>query len=327
VILAVDSGTTSTRAWVVSGGRVEGGARGPGGARDLARKKDKGWLLGQVRRVADEALEGAGEDWASVEAVVMFGMITSELGLEEIPHLPAPAGAPELAAGMVRRSYDDLPAPVRLVPGVRCGDDFRNADFMRGEETEVAGLLSVAGAEPPLLYVSPGSHTKFVSVDADGRISWSMTTLSGELLWALHQETILAKLVDPGKDIEDLSMVEEGARLVEEGGLGRALFAARLLNRIQGASAGACSDFVHGAVAMGDVASLRSALKEHEAASGRVALGGGGTLAGAYRHLLEKESWVDELQERREPLGALGSWSLYAAVTDGAPSEAYRNRE
>ena len=60
MILAVDSGTTSTRAWVVSGGRVGGGARGPGGARDLARKKDKGWLLGQVRRVADEALEAAG---------------------------------------------------------------------------------------------------------------------------------------------------------------------------------------------------------------------------------------------------------------------------
>ena len=114
---------------------------------------------------------------------------------------------------------------------------------------------------------------------------------------------------------------------VEEGGLGRALFAARLLNRIQGASAGACSDFVHGAVAMGDLASFRSALKEHEIASGRVALGGGGALAGAYRHLLEQESWVDELQERREPLGALGSWSLYAAVTDGAPSEAPRNRE
>ena len=200
MILAVDSGTTSTRAWVVSGGRVEGGAQGPGGARDLARKKDKGWLLGQVRRIADEALEGAGEDWASVEAVVMFGMITSELGLEEIPHLPAPAGAPELAAGMVRRSYDDLPAPVRLVPGVRCGDDFRNADFMRGEETEVAGLLSVAGAEPPLLYGSPASHTKIVSVAAEGRNPRRKNNLVGGLVWGVASEGILRQTDDLAKD-------------------------------------------------------------------------------------------------------------------------------
>jgi 2-dehydro-3-deoxygalactonokinase len=280
-----------------------------------------------VRKVADEALDDLARDWASIEAVVMFGMITSELGLEEIPHLSAPAGPSELAVGMVRRSYDDLPAPAYLVPGVRCGDDFRGADFMRGEETEVAGLLSLAEAPPPLLYISPGSHTKFVAVDADGRISWSMTTLSGELLWALHQETILAELVDPGKDLEDPSMVEEGARFVEEGGLGRTLFAARLLNRIQDASAGACSDFVHGAVAMGDLASLRNALKGHETASARVALGGKGALAGAYRHLLEQESWVDELQDRPEPLGALGSWSLYASVTDSAPREGPRGGE
>jgi 2-dehydro-3-deoxygalactonokinase len=324
MIIAIDSGTTSTRVWVLDEGEVKAGAASRGGARDVARTKDRSELLSRIRALADEALERAGSDWETVEAVVAFGMITSELGLEEVPHLDAPVGRGMLAGAMVERSYGDmLPVPVRLVPGVRSGgDDLERADFMRGEETEVAGLLGLREPEPPFLYVSTGSHTKFVSVDRDGRIDWSLTTLSGELLLALHRETILADLIDLEAPISDFGALEDGARFVERAGLTRALFAARLLNRVQGVSAASCSDFLHGAVAGGDVLSLRRAAGAHGGFPDRIAIGGKGSLKEAYRHLLERQRDVAELRAFDLPLGAFGAWNLFTTEREAAPAGA-----
>jgi 2-dehydro-3-deoxygalactonokinase len=322
VILAVDSGTTSTRVWVLEGGEVKASAGSRGGARDVVRTKDRSELLRRIRGLADEALASAGSTWEGVEGVVAFGMITSELGLEEVPHLEAPVSRRMLAEAMVERSYGDaLPAPVRLVPGVRSGgDDLELADFMRGEETEIAGLLALGEPEPPFLYISTGSHTKFVGVDREGRIDWSLTTLSGELLLALHRETILADLIDLEAPIADYVALEDGARLVERAGLTKALFAARLLNRVRGVSTASCSDFLHGAVAGGDVLSLRRAAETQGGFPDRIAIGGKGSLKQAYRHLLESER--AELRAYDLPLGALGAWNLFTSEREAAPAGA-----
>jgi 2-dehydro-3-deoxygalactonokinase len=322
VILAVDSGTTSTRVWVLDGGEVKASAGSRGGARDVVRTKDRSELLRRIRGLADEALARAEATWEGVEGVVAFGMITSELGLEEVPHLEAPVSRRMLAEAMVERSYGDaLPAPVRLVPGVRSGgDDLELADFMRGEETEVAGLLALGEPEPPFLYISTGSHTKFVGVDREGRIDWSLTTLSGELLLALHRETILADLIDLEAPIADFVALEDGARLVERAGLTKALFAARLLNRVRGVSTASCSAFLHGAVAGGDVLSLRHAAEAQGGFPDRIAIGGKGSLKQAYRHLLERER--AELHAYDLPLGALGAWNLFTSEREAAPAGA-----
>jgi 2-dehydro-3-deoxygalactonokinase len=321
VILAVDSGTTSTRAWVVDSGKVLAGASTRGGAKDVARGQQRFDLLSEVRSVCDGALGDSGRSWDDVQAVVAFGMITSELGLEEISHLEAPADRPALVDAMRRRVDGTLPAPVYLIPGVRSnGPGLAEIDFMRGEETEVVGLLSLGSVDPPILYLSAGSHTKFVGVDAQGRIDWSMTTLSGELLWALHRETILSELVDPTGDLRDMGAVENGARLAEQAGISRALFAARLLNRVRGVGPDTCSAFVHGAVAGTDLLSLRADLRARSDPPTRVVIGGGSALAQAYRHLLGKEDWVTALEYTDQPLGALGAWAMFSdASGDGRP--------
>jgi 2-dehydro-3-deoxygalactonokinase len=311
VILAVDSGTTSTRAWVVDSGKVLAAASTRGGAKDVARGQEFE-LLSSVRSVCEGALGDCGRWWDDVRAVVAFGMITSELGLEEVSHLVAPADRRALVEAM-RRVDEALPAPVYLVPGVRSdGQNLTETDLMRGEETEVVGLLSLESVDPPLLYVSTGSHTKFVAVDARERIEWSMTTLSGELLWALHRETILSELVDPAGDIRDMDALEEGARVEESAGVNRALFTARLLNRIRGATPDTCSAFVHGILAGSDLRSLRTALQARSQSPTRVVVGGNSALARAYRHLLGKEDWVTTLDDIDQPVGALGAWTLFS---------------
>ncbi len=328
MIVVVDSGTTSTRVWVVEHGDVKASSSSRSGARDVVRTRDRSELLGRIRELADEALAAAGSTWEAVEAIVAFGMITSELGLEEVPHLEAPVDRRMLAAALVERRYGDaLPAPVYLIPGVRSdGEELDLADFMRGEETEVAGLLALGEPEPPFLYISTGSHTKFVGVDREARINWSLTTLSGELLLALQRETILAELIDLEAPPADLAALQEGAGFVERAGLSRALFGARLLNRVRGVSAAFCSDFLHGAIAGADLLSLRRAAEARGGLPDRVAIGGQGTLRAAYRHLLEQQGGVAELREFDVPLGALGAWNLFTTEREVAHAGAPEGR-
>jgi 2-dehydro-3-deoxygalactonokinase len=310
-ILAIDGGTTSTRAWVVAEGAVVGEGRVTAGARDLATGRDRGWLAEQVAAAAREALDRAGASWTEVEAAVAFGMITSEHGLEEVPHLPAPAGREALAAGL-RRCCTPTPLapPLYLVPGVLTGGRVPDGDFMRGEETQVVGLLACERHPLPLLYVSAGSHAKFIVVGGDGRISASFTTLSGELLWALARETILAAAIDPELPLSDAAAADRGSAVEGEVGLGRALYSGRLLARLEEADVAACTDFVRGAIAASDVRGLRAVEDLPEA----VVLGPGSPLRAFYERLLGREPWVRSCTVTDLPLGALGAWDLWRAA-------------
>lgn len=309
-ILAVDGGTSSTRVWALEDGRVLDWERRHVGARDLARDRDRDWLAAQLSDMAEKVVRRVG--WNVYEAMVAFGMITSELGLEEIPHLKAPAGPVELAEGLQRRTgVGAIPVPVYLVPGVLWdGEAAATADFMRGEETEVAGLLALDSRRPPLLYVSPGSHTKFIVLDKSGRITASLTTLSGELLWALSQETILAGLVDAGREDSDEEAVRAGAAVTAEQGLTRALYVTRLLNRLERAERARCTDFVRGALAASDLQALE-VLHRDRLLPPQVWVAGEGGLALVYRQLLGCQPWVERVECLAEPLGAHGAWHLY----------------
>ena len=151
-LVALDSGTTSTRAWLVEDGRLVGGVHEHVGARDVAQGRSREWLAGQLSSLVQQVLEQHGLTASQVEAVVGFGMVTSELGIEEVRHLTAPVDSSQLARAVAKdpgRTLgpplgDGRPVPFYLVPGVRCGGDGADGrrDFMRGEETEVVGLLA-----------------------------------------------------------------------------------------------------------------------------------------------------------------------------------------
>ena len=327
MILAIDSGTTRTRVWLMpSGGDPVEAASGIAGARDRAHRRDRAWLLAMVRKLTGQALATAGADWGDVEAAIGFGMITSELGLVEVPHLVAPVGREALAAAITDWDGGLGPVPLLLVPGVRTPPELvPGADVMRGEETEIAGVLARELIAPPFLYVSPGSHSKFAWVDEQGRIAWSLTTLSGELLWALHRETILAGLVDPAAPDLDPVRVEEGARIAESGGLTRTLFAARVANVLLDLSPAECSSLLHGAVAGDDLRALEATLPAGERRVA-IALSGRGLLRQCYRLLLERRGWTSDVQLIDEPLGPIGARALYEARRARAGEQGRRLR-
>ncbi len=101
---------------------------------------------------------------------------------------PAPANDPRLA--------------VRIVPGL-CQQD--PPDVMRGEETQIAGVLASRPDFDGVICL-PGSHTKWVQVSA-GEIVSFRTFMTGEMFAAIRAHTVLHHTV-PEAGWDDAAFAE-----------------------------------------------------------------------------------------------------------------------
>lgn len=229
--VVVDSGTSNTRVRLWRGGRVAATEVRPVGSRDVAAMGHSGALKAALHDAIGEVRRGA-----AVEAIVCSGMITSNLGLREVPHLEAPATIDDLARGLVSDRFPELcELPFYFVPGVKtlpaepiAADNLHQADLMRGEETEVAGLLSTMGLETPAVFLHLGSHHKGIRVGEGEVIAGSSTALTGELLDAVRRHTILSGSTLDTLDFEPApEMWRLGLELGRREGFGRALFLVR----------------------------------------------------------------------------------------------------
>jgi 2-dehydro-3-deoxygalactonokinase len=213
-MIGVDWGTTSFRAYRL----------GEGGAVLDRRSAPAGILQVGERSFADVLRDQVGAWIAAGERdVLLAGMVGSRQGWVEAPYLPCPAGPAELATALTVVPFEG--ARVRLVPGVSGADASGVPEVMRGEETQIAGVLDAIGAEG--MVCLPGSHSKWVRV-AQGRIAGYTTHLTGEAFAALAGHTILGRMMQP--DAKDDAAFDRGvARSGETGGLLHHLFGVRTL--------------------------------------------------------------------------------------------------
>lgn len=181
-LIALDWGTSSLRAY----------ALGAGGC--VLESRHRPWgILHLPEGGFPAALQGIAGDWlAAVPGlpVIAAGMVGSAQGWREAPYATVPADAQALAAQLLR--FEALPGvPLQVVPGVRVGG--ARPDVMRGEETQIVGLLA---SQPALSttarLVLPGTHSKWVQLD-DGRIADFHTYLTGELFAVLREHSILGR--------------------------------------------------------------------------------------------------------------------------------------
>ena len=250
-IVTIDAGTTNTRSSLWIDGKLAAKVQVEIGVRDTA---------------INGALAKGGVAADDVALTLASGMITSALGLLEVPHLPAPAGLRELAAGMVEVTMPEVFAqPIWLVPGVRNHKEpvglhnVEAMDMMRGEETEVIGLLTRLNLDGRALLIMPGSHTKLVSVDEQRRICGCATTIAGELLQAITQNTLITQTLEGGF-AETLApqMVLAGAAAAQRTGLARACFSVRTLGLFTASERNDRANFLLGAVLSGDLLALKN---------------------------------------------------------------------
>jgi len=138
---------------------------------------------------------------------------------------------------------------------------------MRGEEVEAIGLYKLLKPKGAAMFVLPGTHNKFVSMDAQGRILGCMTSISGELLDAVTHHTIIAEAVGHSfvnADEYDGEYAKAGARECAVSGLGRAAFAGRILATLGGKDKAKLQSYLLGAVLALDVQAMQSFVGDQE---------------------------------------------------------------
>ncbi len=135
-------------------------------------------------------------------------MITSEFGLYNLQHIPAPAGIEELHNGM---------------------------------------------NEVVLPEILPGSRSKLIKTDGCGKIAEFKTTLTGEMIWALSQETILRDAIDLTQSENDKEYLIKGYEYCVENGLNEALFKTRILKNIFRLSRQSVYSFFIGAILQAEI--------------------------------------------------------------------------
>jgi 2-dehydro-3-deoxygalactonokinase len=121
---------------------------------------------------------------------VLCGMVGSNIGWAQTPYVECPARPEKIIDGCISLRA----GRVHVMPGIRCENRFRTADFMRGEETQLLGALTL---DPQLckgrhLVCMPGTHTKWTLLE-DGVIREFLSAPTGELFAALRAHSVLVR--------------------------------------------------------------------------------------------------------------------------------------
>ncbi len=320
-IITLDGGTTNTRAILWRDGEIAAKAGREVGVRCTAVDGDNHRLKEAVRECIQEVLTAAGVQESDLKAILASGMISSNVGLCEVPHCIAPAGAAELAKAAKAVSLPESSSvPITIIPGVKNPVDpvdlntFGGMDMMRGEEVETLALLEEYPKGKPYLLVLPGSHMKFVSTDAQGRILGCLTSISGELLASITHDTIIADAVGrsfAAEETYDPDFVALGAREAAAVGLGRACFSARILSQFPKTPPEKLACFILGAVLQGDLTALRGCKWLGVGSGTEVVVAGKGPLRRAMAQLLEADGMFAHVHTYdgagKPPLSALGA--------------------
>ena len=180
--------------------------------------------------------------------VIASGMIGSLQGWMEAPYVETPAGIEEFAKHLVyvpSNSNDEYEnQSIAIVPGMNHWDE-GVPDVMRGEETQVAGIIwkqKQSGC-----YVLPGTHSKWVFTKS-GRVESFMTFMSGEIFSVMVEHSILGRLMEGEKRDEEAFTNGCNQALNSSHGLLSQLFSARTMGLFQQVEAKGIHSFLSGLI-------------------------------------------------------------------------------
>jgi 2-dehydro-3-deoxygalactonokinase len=257
--ITIDGGTTNTRLRLVKDYLVVAESRLSMGAKDCTNGNEI--YKSSIREKIKELLMIGNAEEKDIRAIIISGMLTSEFGLFNLPHISAPAGVKELHGSMKLMDVGISSIPCYFIPGVKIqSENVYEIDMLRGEECEFVGIS--AQMTPNSVCIMPGSHSKHIYSDEKKRIASFQSFLSGEMIYAFSKNTILSKSVDLSITNFDGEALLAGYDCVKKYGLNRALFQTRIMDKMLGQSAVALYSFFLGAILCEEVESLADCKKQ-----------------------------------------------------------------
>lgn len=275
----LDCGTTNTKCYLIErSGMLLYESYTHSGCRLNVDDKEKRAYSSLLKDIVVKAIRSSDHEYSELEGVVAFGMVSSDLGLVVVPHLDTPAGISNLADGIFDYTSAALfgeKVKFWIVRGVR--NKLKNeredenvdfCDYMRGEETQVAGIISLYFNGDPMNVIILGTHFKMIHVDGTGRITRSMTTMSGQMYDSIVNGTIVGKsvklsgqetLVHQRKEILQLSR-----KMLERYGFNRAAFLPRFMESFTNYNALERLVYLDGVLACDDVHSINDYMNKNE---------------------------------------------------------------
>ena len=197
VWIAVDWGTSNLRIWGLNAD-----------SQVVAEKSSDQGMAKLDRSGFEPALLALINDWLPQNRqtpVIACGMVGARQGWVEVPYRQTPC-KPVLFDTVGRPDTRDPRLSVFVLAGIKQTEPA--PDVMRGEETQIAGILSEDPQFEGVLCL-PGTHTKWVRIHA-GDIVHFRTFMTGELFNLLSTHSVLRHSLDgKGSDgIEFAASVE-----------------------------------------------------------------------------------------------------------------------
>lgn len=324
-MITIDTGTTNTRTILWDANRrMVRTEKAAVGVRNTAIDGSNSRLKEAVKNCLDALIRKAEISYDEIKCVIASGMITSNVGLVEIPHIVVPAGIRDLAQAVTAVSLPDVcPIPIHFIPGVKNSggkidwENFEMMDIMRGEEVESCAIIEQLPKGVSALLVLPGSHTKFISVNEAGQMTGCLTSITGELLSSITNDTILADAVGH-KFVEeatyDPEMVLLGYDTAKKTGLGRTCFSGRILNQFVTKDSTKIANFILGAALQNDVTAIKNSRALQVDSSTHVVVAGKNPFRQAILDILKHEGSFAAVSEyvcdAAMPLSALGAYLI-----------------
>jgi 2-dehydro-3-deoxygalactonokinase len=181
--IAADWGTSNLRVWALN---VEGQV--------VAEKSSDQGMAKLDRSGFEPALLALTNDWLPQNRqtpVVCCGMVGARQGWIEVPYRQVPC-KPVHFDTVGRPKTRDPRLRVFILSGIKQTEP--TPDVMRGEETQIAGIISEDPQFAGVLCL-PGTHTKWVRIHA-GNIVRFRTFMTGELFNLLSAHSVLRHSLD-----------------------------------------------------------------------------------------------------------------------------------
>ncbi|MEH6452134.1 MAG: 2-dehydro-3-deoxygalactonokinase [Psychromonas sp.] len=293
-VITIDTGTTNSRVLLWKNDQLVDQVKNNVGVRNTSVDGHNGALVQAIKEALQKLLIKHDLQESEIKAILASGMITSNLGLVEVPHLIAPVSVAQFVSGIHTQIIPEISeSKIHFIPGVKNlaqpeASQLSQMDIMRGEEVEAIAIACEYDLNEDAIIALPGSHSKFVGINKNRDVLGCCTTLTGELNAIITQNTILtSSLGNKFTDELDVPALIMGANESKTYGLGKALFSIRVREQFGKWNHSQLASFLVGILVQSDIDAMTSSLALNHSADRSIYVGGKGVLCQATAELIK----------------------------------------